>query len=76
MILTKLVLSCPKALADTVVEFLLESEWDTFTTVNAAGHGPNRTDRRRKASKRPRSTALAYPHHAEAAYDSLVTTVA
>ncbi len=41
MILTKLVLSCPGAMADTVVEFLLESEWDAhgFTTVQAAGHG-------------------------------------
>jgi hypothetical protein len=41
MILTKLVLSCPRAMADAVVEFLLDSEWDTngFTTVDAAGHG-------------------------------------
>ncbi len=41
MILTKLVLSCPRALADTVVEFLLESDWDSngFTTVEAAAHG-------------------------------------
>ncbi len=41
MTLTKLVLSCPGAMADLVVEFLLESEWDTrgFTTVQASGHG-------------------------------------
>ena len=41
MILTKIVLSCPKTLAEAVVEFLLESEWDAhgFTTVAAAAHG-------------------------------------
>jgi len=45
MILTKLTLSCPGALADAVVEFLLESEWDTtgFSTVAAAAHGADFT---------------------------------
>ena len=37
---------------------------------------PNETDRRRKASKRPRSAAFVYPNHAEAAYDILDSTVA
>jgi len=46
MMLTKLVLSCPKAIADAVVESLLASEWDTngFTTVDAAGHGADFTN--------------------------------
>lgn len=46
MILTKLVLSCPKALADPVVEFLLESDWDThgFLTTEAASHGADFTN--------------------------------
>ena len=46
MILTKLVLSCPAAMTDVVVEFLLESEWDTrgFTTFQASGHGADFTN--------------------------------
>ena len=46
MTLAKLVLSCPGAMADQVVEFLLASEWDTrgFTTVQAAGHGADFTN--------------------------------
>lgn len=45
MILTKLTLSCPRAIADTVVEFLLESGLDAngFTTVAASGHGADFT---------------------------------
>jgi hypothetical protein len=37
---------------------------------------PNVTDRWRKASNRLRSAALAYPHHAKAAYDKLLMTIA
>lgn len=45
MSLTKLTLSCPKALADAVVEFLLESGLDAngFTTLSASGHGADFT---------------------------------
>lgn len=41
MILTKLTLSCPRALADAVTEFLLEADADMrgFTSVAAAAHG-------------------------------------
>ena len=46
MILTKLVLSCPKALADALVEFLLEGERNIhgFTKVAAAAHGADFTN--------------------------------
>jgi len=46
MTLTKIVLSCPGTMADLVVEFLLEAEWDSrgFTTVQAAGHGADFTN--------------------------------
>jgi hypothetical protein len=46
MMLTKLVLSCPRGLVDAVVESLLESEWGTsgFTTMDAAGHGADFTN--------------------------------
>lgn len=46
MTLTKLVLSCPGAMVDLVVEFMLESEWDTrgFSTVRASGHGADFTN--------------------------------
>lgn len=46
MILTRLTLSCPRAMMDAVVEFLLDSAWDTngFTTVEAAAHGADFTN--------------------------------
>jgi hypothetical protein len=45
MTLTKLTLSCPQALADAVVELLLESGQDAygFTAVAAARHGSDFT---------------------------------
>ena len=46
MTLVKFTLSCPKALADPVMEYLLESEWltDGFVTLAASTHGADFTD--------------------------------